>query len=112
MYTFSATDQESINTVLDDVTGFVEPLDGGEDGDGEEEEVVGGRSWREVVRRRVGGLLGCVSFDGDGDAAAVERRVVDGSHRRLVQGLLGQGSAGGDAAAVWRIERGLAAQGF
>ena len=67
VFTFSATDEAPANTVLDDVTGFVDPVPGrGREGEGGvvTVKVVAGGEWR---------------------------RGVDGEHWRMVRGLVGGG---------------------
>ena len=82
VFTFSATDEAPANTVLDDVTGFVDPVPGRERG-GEGKFVTGA-----VV------------------AVGEWRRGVDGEHWRMVRGLVG-GAEGVDVATVVRVERGV-----
>ncbi len=88
MFTFSATDEVPRNTVIDDVTEFVEP-------------------W--VVRERE---LECVMVPGvGGRGESAYQRMVDRTHRRLVQRLVGP-PVEVDMKTVFRMERSVSAQGF
>lgn len=88
VFTFSATDEVPINTVLDDFTGFVDPL---------------------PVNEHDLGFVMIPSIAPQADN--IYQRMVDRSHRRLVQTLLGV-PADVDMSTMMRMERRLTAQGF
>ncbi|CAD6583093.1 MAG: hypothetical protein ASARMPREDX12_001174 [Alectoria sarmentosa] len=88
VFTFSATDEVPMNTVLDDFTEFVDPVPVDE---------------RDLEFVMIPSL-----------APRTEnayQRMVDRSHRRMVQGLLGA-PFDVDMTTVMRMERRLSAQGF
>lgn len=88
VFTFSATDEVPINTVLDDITGFVDPLP------------VDEHDLADV-------MIPSIAPQTDN----AYHRMVDRSHRRMVQSLLG-GPPNVDRETVMRMERRLTAQGF
>lgn len=88
VFTFSATDEAPINTVLDDFTEFVDPL---------------------PVDEQVLAFVMVPSIAPQTENSY--QRMVDRSHRRMVQSLLG-GPPDVDRTTLMRMERNLTAQGF
>ena len=86
VFTFSATDEAPVNTILDDFTELVDPLPTADE--------------RE---------LGRVMIPSRGESSY--QRMVDRTHRRIVRRLGGPPSDA-DVATVMRIERRISAQGF